>query len=129
MASDRRKFLGLLALGIPATTSAMRQSAPSTVPGSVLNVEDSENEIWFAREDLIRGVSDHLLGELFTEELANEEERKMGCAECCDCWCHFAFTNPDGSDRDDAEALRAEIRRLDLESRVILEMRKNQQLN
>ena len=22
-------------------------------------------------------------------ELASEEERKMGCAECCDCWCHF----------------------------------------
>jgi hypothetical protein len=30
-------------------------------------------------------------------ELASEEERKMGCAECCDCWCHFNFTNPDGS--------------------------------
>jgi hypothetical protein len=50
-------------------------------------------------------------------ELAGEEERKMGCAECCDCWCHFTFTNPDGTDREDAAALRAEIRRLDLESR------------
>jgi len=62
-------------------------------------------------------------------ELASEEERKMGCADCCDCWCHFAFTTPDGCERDDAEALRAEIRRLTLESRVILEMRKNRQLN
>jgi hypothetical protein len=44
------------------------------------------------------------------------DERKMGCAECCDWWCHFAFTNADGSDREDADALRAEIRRLNLES-------------
>jgi hypothetical protein len=43
-------------------------------------------------------------------ELADEEERKMGCAECCDCWCHFTFTNPDGTDREDADGLRAEIR-------------------
>jgi hypothetical protein len=34
-------------------------------------------------------------------EMASEEERKMGYAECCDCWCHFGFTNPDGSDRDE----------------------------
>jgi hypothetical protein len=60
--------------------------------------------------------------------LASEEECKMGCAECCDCWCHCAFTNRDGSDRDDAEAMRAEMRRLNLESRVILEMRKNRRL-
>ena len=33
--------------------------------------------------------------------LANEEERKMGCAECCDCWCHGNFTDSDGSDRDE----------------------------
>jgi len=62
-------------------------------------------------------------------ELANEEERKWGSAECCDCWCHFTFTNPDGTDRKDADALRAEIRRLNLESRVILEMWKNNQMN
>jgi len=62
-------------------------------------------------------------------ELAREEERKMGCAECCDCRCDFSFTNPDGTDREDAGALRGEIRRLNLESRVILEMRKNRQLN
>jgi hypothetical protein len=62
-------------------------------------------------------------------ELASEEERKMGCAECCDCWCHFTFTNPDGSDRDDVKALRAEIHRLTLESAVSLEMKKNGQLN
>jgi hypothetical protein len=62
-------------------------------------------------------------------ELADEEERKMGCAECCDCWCHFSFTNPDGSDREDAAALRAEIRRLNLENRVILEMKRNGQQN
>ena len=60
-------------------------------------------------------------------ELASEEERKMGCAECCDCWCHFSFNNPDGSDREDAAALRAEIRRLNLEIAVTLEMRKKGQ--
>jgi hypothetical protein len=62
-------------------------------------------------------------------ELASEEERKMGCAECCDCWCHGNFTDSDGSDRDDAEALRAEIRRLTLESAVFLEMKENGQVN
>jgi hypothetical protein len=31
-------------------------------------------------------------------ELASEEERKMGCAECCDCWCHFNFSNEDGTE-------------------------------
>jgi hypothetical protein len=43
----------------------------------------------------------------------------MGCAECCDCWCHGNLSNEDGTDREDAEALRAEIRRLNLESAVI----------
>ena len=62
-------------------------------------------------------------------ELANEEERKMGCAECCDCWCHFTLTNSDGTDRDDAAALRAEIRKLDLESRAFLEMKRSRRLN
>jgi hypothetical protein len=60
-------------------------------------------------------------------ELASEEKRKTGCAECCDCWCHGNFSNEDGTDREDAEALRAEIRRLNLE--VVLEMRKNGQEN
>ena len=62
-------------------------------------------------------------------ELANEEKRKMGCAECCDCWCHGNLSNDDGTDREDADALRAEIRRLNLESAVILEMKKKGQLN
>jgi len=62
-------------------------------------------------------------------ERADDQARKMGCAECCDCWCHCAFANPDGSDREDAEALRAEIRRLNLESVVIPEMRKTGKLN
>jgi hypothetical protein len=62
-------------------------------------------------------------------ELATEEERKWGCAECCDCWCHLTFTNSDGSERDDAEALRAEIHRLTLESAVALEMRRTGQVN
>ena len=62
-------------------------------------------------------------------ELANEKERKMGCAECCDCWCHGNLSNEDGTDREDADALRAEIRRLNLESAVILEMKKKGQLN
>ena len=62
-------------------------------------------------------------------DLASEEERKRGCAEGCECWCHLAFTNADGSERDDAEALRAEIRRLCLESRVALEMKRTGQVN
>jgi hypothetical protein len=67
-------------------------------------------------------------GYLLTE-LASEEERKMGCAECCDCWCHFNFSNEDRTDREDAAALRAETRKLNLESRVILEMKRNGYLN
>ena len=62
-------------------------------------------------------------------ELASEQERKMGCAECCDCWCHGNLSNQDGTDREDAEAPRAEIPRLNLESAVILEMKKKGQLN
>lgn len=57
-------------------------------------------------------------------ELPDEEARKRGCAEFCDCWCHLTYTNPDGRDREDAEALRAEIHRLRLESDVTLEMNK-----
>jgi hypothetical protein len=39
----------------------------------------------------------HLCNGYLPTELASEQERKMGCAECCDCWCHFTFTNPDGN--------------------------------
>jgi hypothetical protein len=39
-------------------------------------------------------------------ELASEQERKMGCVECCDCWCHGNLSNQDGTDREDAEARR-----------------------
>ncbi len=46
-----------------------------------------------------------------------------------DCWCHSTFTNPDEPIATTLEALRAEIRRLNLESRIILAMRKNRQLN
>ena len=62
-------------------------------------------------------------------ELASGEERKLGCAENCDCWCHGNLSNEDGTDREDAEALRAEICRLNLESAVILEMKKKGELN
>ena len=62
-------------------------------------------------------------------ELADEEERKMGCAEFCDRWCHLTFTNPDGTDREDCEALRAEVRRLTLETTLIPQLRANGQLN
>lgn len=46
-----------------------------------------------------------------------------------ECWRHGSFSNEDGSDRDDAEVLRAEIHRLHLESAVVLEMRKKGLLN
>jgi len=39
------------------------------------------------------------------------------------------FTNADGSERDDADGLRAEIRRLCLESRIALEMKRNGHVN
>ena len=55
-------------------------------------------------------------------KLAGKAARKRACAEFCECWCHPTFTNPDGSEREDADALRAEIRRLSLESMVLIEM-------
>ena len=60
---------------------------------------------------------------------AGKAARARACPEWCECWCHFTFTNSDGSERDDADALRAEIRRLSLESRVTLEMRRTGQVN
>jgi hypothetical protein len=63
------------------------------------------------------------------EDLLLEEPRNRVCPKQCECWCHFTFTNADGSERDDADGLRAEIRRLKLEVAVTLEMRKKGQLN
>jgi len=76
----------------------------------------------------IRKHADVCNGYLPTE-LADEEERRMGCAECCDCWCHLTFSNPDGTDREGCEALRAEVRRLTLETAPILKLKANGQLN
>jgi hypothetical protein len=61
--------------------------------------------------------------------LADDEARKRACAENCECWCHGNFFNEDGTHREDTEALRAEIRRLNAQSAVILEMKKKGQLN
>ena len=62
-------------------------------------------------------------------DLADEDERKMSWAECCDCRCHLTFSNPDGTAREDADALRAEALSLALESAVVLKLRANGQLN
>ena len=53
MATNRRKFLELLALGVPATTGAVRQGLPSTIQGR----RDSRDEEEFLYSlDLISGV-------------------------------------------------------------------------
>jgi hypothetical protein len=63
------------------------------------------------------------------EDLALEDPPNRVCPESCECWCHFTFTNSDGSERDDADGLRAEIRRLSLESAVTLEMKRTGRVN
>jgi hypothetical protein len=47
----------------------------------------------------------------------------------CQCWCHLVLTNLDGTEREDAEALRTELRRLSEDSRRELRMRKTRHLN
>jgi len=37
------------------------------------------------------------------------ERRRRGCGEDCQCWCHAIFTHFDGTEREDAEALRKEL--------------------
>ena len=59
MATDRRKFLALMALGVPGTATVIRQG-PSTIPGRVLNLEESENERGPTRLDLVSGLKERL---------------------------------------------------------------------
>ena len=61
--------------------------------------------------------------------LVGDKAGKRGCAQSCECWCHGNFLNEDGTHRDDAEALRAEIRRLNLESETVSEIKKKEQQN
>ena len=63
------------------------------------------------------------------KDLLLEEPPNRVCPKHCECGCHFTFINADGSERDDADGLRAEIRRLSLESRMTLEMNRNGQVN
>jgi len=59
MATDRRKFLALMALGVPATTHAMRQGSTPAIQGKVLIEEDDKYESAFLM-DLVPGVRQHL---------------------------------------------------------------------
>ena len=59
MATDRRKFLSLLALGVPATTRAMRQDSTPAIPSRALIDEDGEYESAFLME-LVPGVRQRL---------------------------------------------------------------------
>ncbi len=55
MATDRRKFLALMALGVPATTSAMSLNRPSTIQES-----ESEAEWSWGRLDLVTCAKERL---------------------------------------------------------------------
>jgi CheY-like chemotaxis protein len=55
MAANRRRFLALMALGVPATTSAMRQGSPSTI---LDNKSDREEPVMPL--DLVSGVRERL---------------------------------------------------------------------
>jgi len=120
MATDRRQFLALIALGIPATTRAIRQGSPSKVLGRVPNLEDNKKEIWFARQDLILGVNDHLLGELFTEDDVSIRVTRRAPSDCPPGKIRWALEieEPDGTSKST----------LDRHPRVLLVCGKNLQI-
>ena len=59
MATDRRKFLSLMALGVPATAHAIRQDPAPASPAKALIEEDSNYESAFLM-DLVHSVRQHL---------------------------------------------------------------------
>lgn len=81
----------------------MRQSSPSTVSGRVPNLED--NEIWFAREDFILGVSDHLRGELFTEDDVSIRAIRRAPSDCPPGRIRWAIEieEPDGTSKSNLD--------------------------
>jgi hypothetical protein len=69
MATDRRKFLALMALGVPPTTSAMSQGWPSTIQNN-----KSEGERWSIPRDLFSGLKERLW------DLSMEDGGSIQCA-------------------------------------------------
>jgi len=59
MATDRRRFLELMALGVPATARALRQDSTPAIPTRALIDEDGEYESAFLM-DLVPSVRQHL---------------------------------------------------------------------
>src|ERR1700745_666443 len=59
MATDRRRFLSLMALGVPATAHAMRQDPAPASPAKALIEEDGIYESAFLM-DLVPSVRQHL---------------------------------------------------------------------
>jgi len=59
MSTDRRRFLALMALGVPATAGALRQDSTPAIPSRALIDEDGEYESAFLK-DLVPGVREHL---------------------------------------------------------------------
>jgi hypothetical protein len=61
MSTDRRRFLELMTLGVPATARALRRDSTRAIPSRALIDEDGEYEGAFLME-LVPGVRQHLLG-------------------------------------------------------------------
>jgi len=59
MATDRRNFLALMALGVPATAGALRQDSTPAIPSRALIDEDGEYESAFLME-LVPGARQRL---------------------------------------------------------------------
>ncbi len=51
------------------------------------------------------------------------------CPDGCQCWCHGILFHSDGTEREDAEATRAEMRSLMVANRKILALWRTQDMN
>ena len=91
MSTDRRKFISLLALGIPASTSAMRKGLPCPIQDGI-----DENVIKQDREwvEVFPGETHHEKV-LIVEHKENE---RSGLAELVTSWGYRVETAPNGSE-------------------------------
>jgi CheY-like chemotaxis protein len=94
MATDRRRFLTLLALGVPATTSAMTQDWDSTIHDS-MSKRDGSPVMWV---DLVSGLSERF-GDLMIRDNVSFQVIRHAPSDCPPGKIRWAIEieEPDGS--------------------------------
>ena len=92
MATDRRKFLSLLALGVPASTSAMRKGLPFPIQHGI-----DENVIPM---DVVgeETVKQYLINHEKVLIVEDEENERSGLAELVTSWGYRVDTAQDGAE-------------------------------